>query len=133
MPSTNTAGNHAADILDLLEFGAVYSDSELLLRYTNGKILIGHQVRQVYNQWHDATKHKETEVPLGSWMVGRRIATVGQNGMLQLEYTGRLVDVMPSDLAEKVVFGGLKYTFQVSRIGDVVTICNYTDALIRRR
>lgn len=131
MLPTKAVNRRTSASLDILEYNATYSNREILRRLRNCRVLIGQQARFICDQWMEAKRNKETETTLQEWMVGKQIAVVGQHQMLQIEQLGRFVDVMPSDLAEKVSYDGLGYTFTVVRDGSIVRIDSLTDTLVR--
>jgi hypothetical protein len=105
--------------------------ADLTQKLINCKILIGHQARQIHDQWMLAKKHKETEQSLEQWMIGKRVGMATADGVLQIQHAGQQIRLMTCDFAERLTFNGLGYSFTVARQGDIVIIRSLTETWIR--
>lgn len=105
--------------------------ADLMQKLINCKILIGHQARQLCEQWMLAKKHKETEQSLEQWMIGKQIGTATADGVLQIQHAGQQIRLMTCDFAEQLTFNGLGYSFTVARQDDAVIIKRLTETWIR--
>lgn len=120
-----------AEMRNAKEYEDSYWRADLLQKLINRKILIGHQARQIYDQWMSAKRNKETQLSLEQWMIGRQIGTATSDGVLQIVHAGQQMRLMTCDLAERLTFNGLGYAFTVARQGDGVVIKSLRETWIR--